>query len=157
MPFQFDIIKSSPSARPYEHASISSANQPHATQAQTQTIHTGAETLLAFLELFEQSEVSWYLRHGRERRWEWECRRWLWDAVVVEISQYHDQARMRGSRRTAGSMVLGCRMTVRGDPARLSRLAWRRHSRPRGCQINIKRVNGAQQTSDHEITTNLNT
>jgi hypothetical protein len=52
VPFQSDINRSSPSSRPYEHASGESQALDQRSMASTST-----ETFLALLQLLQQSEV----------------------------------------------------------------------------------------------------
>ena len=72
VPFQFVIIKSSPSARPYEHASIGEESRSISIQYLTRqgpSILTCALALLALLQLLEESEVPWNLStHCRSRK-----------------------------------------------------------------------------------------
>ena len=56
VPFQFDMRRSSPSARPYEHASETLLDCIHCKQARH--YRTSSEALLAFLKLLEEPEVS---------------------------------------------------------------------------------------------------
>lgn len=50
MPFQFDISMSSPSASPYEHASVNGCDQQLSKVSRTiESTLTSSETFLAFL------------------------------------------------------------------------------------------------------------
>lgn len=60
VPFQLDIIRSSPSVKPYEQASVNleiswSTLRSHVRIAGSLT---STESLLAFLELFQETEVT---------------------------------------------------------------------------------------------------
>lgn len=57
VPFQLVMRRSSPSSRPYEQASVSSSVALLVRQS-TGLIRTSAETLLALLELLQQTEVT---------------------------------------------------------------------------------------------------
>lgn len=59
VPFQLVIIKSSPSARPYEHASYEqkTPGQPLVAPAKIGRILTRSLTFLSFLELLQEPEI----------------------------------------------------------------------------------------------------
>lgn len=76
VPFQLVMVMSSPSSRPYEHASCVSSVLSCINRCSLSSL-TCSEALLAFLELFEQAKVAGDFRThvarslcvvGRERR-----------------------------------------------------------------------------------------
>lgn len=61
VPFQFDMRRSSPSERPYEHASEGCSMENGGLRG-VERRHTGSETFLTFLEFLQKAEVAGNLR-----------------------------------------------------------------------------------------------